>query len=98
MDPLADNDGDGMKNGDEAVAGTHPLDAGSLLRILSLTSGPLLTWSSVSGRTYRVLATTEVNTNSAPISGVLTASDSTASFLDSTANNTRRFYRINVVP
>ena len=98
LDPAADNDSDGMSNGDEAIAGTNPLDANSSLRILSLTGGNLLTWSSISGKTYRVLGTTEVATNFTPISGVITAATATANFLDLGATNSHRFYRVNVLP
>jgi alpha-D-xyloside xylohydrolase len=95
---LCDPDGDGMTNLQEYQAGTNPQDANSVLRILSLANGNLLTWSSVSNRTYRVLATADLGTNFVPISGVITASDSTASFLDNAATNAARFYRVNVVP
>ena len=98
LDPAADNDGDGMSNAAEDIAGTNPLDANSVLRILSLSSGNLLTWSSVSSKTYRVLATSDLATNFVPISGVITASSSTATYLDSPATSSQKFYRINVVP
>jgi hypothetical protein len=43
-----------MSNAAEDLAGTNPLSDASVLRILSLDAGNLLTWSSVSGKTYRV--------------------------------------------
>ena len=98
LDPAADTDNDGMSNGSEAIAGTNPLDPASALRILNLTTGKLLTWSSVSGRTYRVLGAASLGTGFAPISGVLAASNSTAVFLDTTGTNSRQFYRLEVVP
>src|SRR5262249_9663056 len=87
LDPNGDNDGDGMNNANEDIAGTNPLDANSLLRILSLANGNLLTWSSVSGKTYRVLATANLPSNFIPISGVVTAANSTSSYLDNGATN-----------
>jgi glycosidase len=98
LDPAADNDGDGMSNANEDLAGTNPLDSNSVLRILSLANGNLLTWSSVSSKTYRVLATATLPSNFVPISGVITAGNSTASYLDTGATNPQRFYRVNVLP
>ena len=63
-----------------------------------LTTGNLLSWLSISGKTYRVLGTTEIPTSFVPISGVITAASATASFLDTTATNSQRFYRVNVMP
>ena len=97
-DPAADDDSDGMSNGSEAIAGTNPLDPASVLRILSLTTGNLLTWSSVSGKTYRILGTAGLGTNFAPISGLITATTTTATHLDTAATNAQRFYRVNVLP
>lgn len=98
LDPLGDYDGDGMSNLAEDIAGTNPLDAGSVFRILSLTSSNLLTWSSVSGRAYRVLAATNVTGEFTPLSGIVTATTSTATFLDTSPTNSRKFYRVNVLP
>ena len=98
LDPLGDYDADGMNNANEDLAGTNPLDSSSVLRILSLAGGNLLTWSSVSGKTYRVLAAQGFVTNFVPISGVITAATSTASYLDAVPMNTSRFYRVNVLP
>jgi hypothetical protein len=54
-----DSDGDGMTDAAEGIAGTDPEDPGSVLRILSAAadeSGALrLEWSSVPGKTYRVV-------------------------------------------
>ncbi len=98
LDPGDDYDHDGMSNAAEDVAGTNPLDANSLLRILSLADDNQLTWSSVSGKTYRVFATADLATNFIPISGVVTAAGPTATWLDTAATNSTRFYRVNVLP
>jgi gluconolactonase len=54
----ADTDGDGHDDSSESIAGTNPQDANSVLRILSSegngTNGITLTWSSVTGKLYRV--------------------------------------------
>jgi hypothetical protein len=98
LDPIGDYDHDGMSNAAEDLAGTNPLDANSVLRILSLADGNQLTWSSVSSKTYRVLATEDLATKFVPISGVLTAAGPTAIYLDTAATNSSRFYRVNVLP
>jgi len=87
-----------MSNAAEDIAGTNPMDANSVLRILSLAEGNLLTWSSVSGKTYHVFATADLTTDFVPISGVVTAASTTATYLDSPATNSRNFYRVNVLP
>jgi len=69
-----------------------------VLRILSLSGGNLLTWASVSGKTYRVLAAAGLGTNLDPISGVITAASNTASYLDSGPSNPSPYYRVNVLP
>jgi hypothetical protein len=60
-DPNADDDGDGAKNVEEAIAGTIPNGPGgatSVFRILSLrpvdSSTLRITWSSVPGKRYQV--------------------------------------------
>lgn len=98
LDPNGDNDHDGMSNTAEDLAGTNPLDGNSMLRILGLADGNLLTWSSISGKTYRVWATCDLATNFVPISGVVTAASPTATYLDTAATNATRFYRVNVLP
>ena len=96
--PNGDYDGDGMNNAAEDFAGTDPLDVNSVLRILSLSNGNLLTWSSISNRTYRILAAIDLSTNFVPISGSITANSPSATYLDSSPTNSRKFYRVNVLP
>jgi len=98
LDPNGDYDHDGMSNAAEDLAGTNPLDATSVLRILSLSEGNLLTWSSVVGKTYRVWSTGSLGTNFVPISGVITAAAPTATYLDTSSTNAGKFYRVNVLP
>lgn len=54
-----DQDGDGISDADEKVAGTEPLNASDFFRFLAPAvsnagQGILITWSSCSGRYYRV--------------------------------------------
>jgi glycosidase len=97
LDPTSDQDGDGMTNAAEDTAGTDPLNPGSVLRILNLTTEKMLTWSSISGKTYRVLATSELKTNFAPVSGDVNATNTTTTYWASDLENSA-FYRIQVIP
>ncbi|MDB6125232.1 MAG: hypothetical protein JWQ71_4225 [Pedosphaera sp.] len=98
LDPNGDNDGDGMTNLQEDIAGTNPLDSTSMLRIVSLANGAsVLTWTSVSGKSYQVLGTTNLTSAFSAISSNLTATGATTSYTNSPAG-TVRYYRIQVVP
>ena len=76
-DPLdPDSDGDGSPNADELAAGTDPLDPDSSLALMDVqfqpSSGFVLSWQSISGKTYRVgrissLATGEWSLITAPL-------------------------------
>lgn len=59
MNAASDDDGDGMDNMSEFIAGTHPFDPSSSLKILGITpksdgdqNGYEIKWQSVSGRYY----------------------------------------------
>ncbi len=79
-------------------AGVLLLDPNSIPRILSLTNGNLLTWSSVSNDIYQVLATTNLAAGFVPISDVITAMGPTTLYMDSGATNSQKFYRVKMVP
>jgi glycosidase len=98
LNPAGDSDGDGMSNAAESMAGTDPLDGSSVLRILSLSTGNLLTWSSVSGKTYQVECATNLLNGFAPLGGAVNASAATSVYLDAAATNSARLYRIRLVP
>jgi hypothetical protein len=95
--PSDDTDSDGMSNSAEDFAGTDPLEASSVLRILSLRSGNLLTWSSVSGKSYQVLAAPSLAGGLTPCSPVLSATSNTTIYLDVSATSQTRFYRVQVI-
>ncbi|MGC8743457.1 MAG: PKD domain-containing protein [Verrucomicrobiia bacterium] len=61
MNSASDDDGDGMDNMSEFIAGTHPFDPSSSLKILEIApvnlgsqSGYEIKWQSVSGRYYDI--------------------------------------------
>ena len=61
----ADSDGDGAGDGDEAVAGTNPQDENAYLHFKAYVpldeNGHRATWEGRAGRTYRVMAGTNLN-------------------------------------
>ena len=56
--PLEDADEDGLNNREEFLAGTHPRDSSSRLKLDALTSaeGPILRWEAVAGLSYTIQA------------------------------------------
>ena len=57
LSPTADTDGDGQKNSAEAAAGTDPAQAGSVIKITSITAdanGVHLTFATEQGKRYQV--------------------------------------------
>jgi len=59
-----------------------------------------ITWSSTPGNNYRVLATTNLSAPFAPVSGVITATGLSTSYVDisNSPPASQKFYRIEVVP
>ncbi|NCC53596.1 MAG: hypothetical protein EOM20_20630 [Spartobacteria bacterium] len=80
-----DTDGDGVRDGDEALAGTDMLDAGSFFALSSIqpAGGPdlLVGWQAVAGHAYQVQFTTNAiddHLSYQNVSGIITAVDSNA--------------------
>ena len=100
-----DTDGDGQINRDECFAGTDPRSAYSCFRIEAVespsqTGGVFrVNWSSVGGKRYRVLWST--NLNQPGFSNLATnvpATPPVNSFSDTNAVDGVRFYRIDLEP
>ena len=93
----ADPDGDGATNRQEYLAGTNPSDAQSVLKA-SIRTAPVVIWSSVPNLTYRVFRSISLtSTNWIPLSPLVTATDSTATFVDLETTE-EGYYRVEVVP
>jgi hypothetical protein len=94
-----DFDGDGASDLREFLAGTDPTNAGSVFRVLTVSSagggGKLLFWTGNPARSYRAEFKDDL---SAPgwtaLTGTISWSGSTANIIDPTAtNSTHRYYR-----
>ena len=99
-DGAQDNDGDGYPNRSEYGAGTHPLDAASLLAIVSIASQPggavEIRWHTVAGRQYRVLGSGDLSEWTA-LSDPIAAQEALTTWADA-APAEHRFYRVEVLP
>ena len=104
LDPNGDADGDGTTNAAEDAAGTNPLDATSVFRVVSVTANSAtnmrqITWNSVPGKRYQVQYSPDLITGSfTTISAVLSATSATTTYTDQPTNVTKGFYRVQVVP
>ncbi|TAL05810.1 MAG: matrixin family metalloprotease [Verrucomicrobia bacterium] len=100
--PAADPDHDGYNNYAEFISGTVPTNSASYLKVLSTTttgSGTTVKWTGSAGKRYQL--TSRTNMASAPwqnLGGVFTASNSAPQFLDTSATNGMRFYRVQALP
>ena len=100
--PAADPDGDKFPNSSEAVAGTNPTNAASVLAIDSITqnaSGATVAWRSVAGRSYQLLYRSPIGAAGwSALGTAVTATGATAQKLDPNGAATNRFYRVQVLP
>jgi immune inhibitor A len=97
-----DDDHDGMPNWQEAIAGTSPTNAASILRITRAAYNPqngglMLEWPSAMNRSYRVLRTATLLSNFQPVATNLAATPPLNTFLDpSPGGSPAVFYRMEV--
>ncbi len=102
LSAFADDDGDGMSNAAEDLAGINPLDSVSQFRITEMNridaTHVTVTWTSARGKMYRVEATMDLATPFTPVSGTVASAGPSTSVADAAATSTPRFYRVSVVP
>ncbi len=99
----ADPDHDGLNNAQEFLAGTDPMKASSCLAITGLTNNPavagggfVVSWQSVSGKTYSVLAATNLLTGFSALTNALRATPTVNVYTDSVNGAAQKFYRVGV--
>ena len=103
-DGTADCDHDGLTDRAEFLAGTDPLNQGSVLRVLRLTSinggSTTLLWSAVAGRSYRAQYKDSLSASTwNECATAVTATTTTAVYTDDAPNAFgQRFYRVTVAP
>ncbi len=103
--PDADPDGDTFNNRYEYLAGSDPTSAASLpivtLQSVTVTAnGSTLAWRGVPGGRYEVLGRDRFGLGSAweAVGSVVTAEGYDVRFLDASATNRIRFYRVRLLP
>ena len=95
IDPNGDDDGDGMTNAQEDVAGTNPFDPNSIFRVTTVTSTSV-TWSTVPGRKYQLETASTPNGSYGSVGSLITANGN--SFSETVTVTPPAFYRVRIVP
>ena len=100
IDPAGDNDGDGMINSAEDIAGTNPLSSSSILHVTSIVRTPptslSVTWSSVAGKAYQLETASLPNGTYISVGPVVNATNTSTN--ETISASTPAFYRVRVVP
>jgi hypothetical protein len=98
FDPGSSSPAYGLPGYDFFIAGSNPGNPATWLEITGIAGG-LVTWNSVAGKTYQVLASGSVNAGFQPVSPVIAATGSNSFFYDvNYTNGPERFYLIEVFP
>jgi hypothetical protein len=98
---VADTDGDGQSDGAEALAGTNPNDAGSVLRVreaAALPGGFRLDWPTVPGKTYVVEYVHELGSTWSNLTTISATTAQTNVTDGSAVGQPKRFYRVRLTP
>jgi hypothetical protein len=98
FDPQSSSPAYGLPGYEFFVAGANPANPATWLEITGIAQG-LITWNSVAGKTYQVLASADLNAGFQPVSPVLTATGTNSHFFDiNYTNGPDKFYLIQVFP
>jgi hypothetical protein len=94
----ADPDGDGASNWQEYIAGTNPMDATSVFKLLPTTTAPgggfALQWTSVVNKTYSLQSSTSLSSGIwTTVATNLTGAGQALHWTDPDASATAKFYR-----
>jgi hypothetical protein len=96
FDPQSTSPTDGLPGYDFFVAGSNPANPATWLQINSIAQG-LITWISVPGKTYQVLASANLSDGFQPISWIISATGTNSFFVDvNYTNGPSRFYLVQV--
>src|SRR6202453_2546028 len=101
LDPNADDDGDGVSNLAESIAGTNPLDNSDYFHVTGITStgsnSVQVTWASKPNINYQVESSPDITSGFSPVSPVITGTSASTSWTDTSASGARKFYHVKIV-